>query len=77
MFFHIDETGNTGNDLFNKDQPRFGYGDLSSRMNVDAIGVDLHRKMLQAVKSTELHAKDLRASGIVKISDLLFKLQDK
>ena len=77
MFFHIDETGNTGNDLFNKDQPRLGYGVLSSRMNVDAIGVDLHRKMLQAVKSTELHAKDLRASGIVKISDLLFKLQDK
>ncbi|PPU45488.1 hypothetical protein XarbCFBP7697_06535 [Xanthomonas arboricola] len=77
MFFHIDETGNTGNDLFNKDQPRLGYGVLSSRMNVDAIGVDLHKKMLQAVKSTELHAKDLRASGIVKISDLLLKLQDK
>ncbi|MGD6581378.1 DUF3800 domain-containing protein [Xanthomonas citri pv. citri] len=77
MFFHIDETGNTGNDLFNKDQPRLGYGVLSSRMNVDAIGIDIHKKMLQRIKSTELHAKDLRTSGIVKISDLLLKLQDK
>lgn len=77
MFFHIDETGNTGNDLFNKDQPRLGYGVLSSRMNVDAIGVDLHKRMLQTIKSTEFHAKDLRTSGIVKISDLLLKLQDK
>ncbi|MEJ7874946.1 MULTISPECIES: hypothetical protein [Xanthomonas] len=77
MFFHIDETGNTGNDLFNRDQPKLGYGVISSRTNVDAIGIDLHRQMLQEIKAGELHAKDMRASGIIKVSNLLLHLQEK
>lgn len=77
MYFHIDESGNTGNDLFNPDQPKLSYGVLSSRTNVDALGIDLHRSMLRRTGRTELHAKNLREDGIVSISSELLALQEK
>lgn len=77
MYFHIDESGNTGNDLFNADQPRLSYGVISSRTNVDARGVDIHRRMLRKVGKTELHAKNLREEGIIAISEDLLALQKK
>lgn len=77
MYFHIDESGNTGNDLFNADQPRLSYGVISSRTNVEARGVDIHQRMLRKVGKTELHAKNLREDGIIAISEDLLALQKK
>lgn len=77
MYFHIDESGNTGNDLFNRDQPKLSYGVISSRTNVDALGVDIHRQMLRKAGRGELHAKNLRANGIIALAPMLDKLQDK
>ncbi|KOE97856.1 DUF3800 domain-containing protein [Stenotrophomonas geniculata] len=77
MYFHIDESGNTGNDLFNRDQPKLSYGVISSRTNVDALGVDIHRQMLRKAGRGELHAKNLRANGIIALAPMLEKLQDK
>lgn len=77
MYFHIDESGNTGNDLFNQHQPRLSYGLLSSRTNVEVLGTSLHRRMLKIISADELHAKDMGANGIKKIAKLLEEMQNK
>lgn len=77
MFFHIDESGNTGNNLFDPHQPRLGYGVLSANTNVDARGVALHRRMLQKLGVDCLHANQLKVSGLEEISTELRALQDK
>lgn len=46
MFFHIDESGNTGNILFDINQRTLSHGLLSSKLNVDLLGGNLHRKIL-------------------------------
>lgn len=77
MFFHIDESGNTGNYLFDKNQPRLSYGVLSAKTNVDALGRILHGQMLAKVGQAELHAKDLGVSKLTEIVPQLIQLQHK
>jgi uncharacterized protein DUF3800 len=77
MFFHIDESGNTGNNLFDANQPRLSYGLLSSKTNVDALGQTLHRKMLKAVDQPTLHANLLGVDRLTRIAPLLIELQEK
>lgn len=77
MFFHIDESGNTGNNLFDTSQPLLSYGVLSSRTSVDAIGHQLHKEMLSSLGVDVLHASKLGEDRIEKISKLLQKLHDK
>jgi hypothetical protein len=77
MFFHIDESGNTGNNLFDLAQPTLSYGLLSSRTNVDVRGVQLHCAMLTTLKVEVLHAADLGVERIESIAPLLIELQRK
>jgi hypothetical protein len=77
MYFHVDESGNTGNHLFDPNQPRLSYGLLSSRANVDALGQQIHRKMLRLVAADELHANDLGVGKLSLIAPLLIELQEK
>ena len=77
MFFHIDESGNTGNNLFDPQQPRLSYGLLSSRTNVDALGLGLHRAMLKKLDVPELHAAELGFGGLEEIAPLLMQLHQK
>lgn len=77
MFFHIDESGNTGNNLFDSSQPVLSYGVLSSKTNVDALGRDMHKAMLAKLGVDALHAAELGIDRIEKISPMLIKLQNK
>ena len=77
MFFHIDESGNTGNNLFDANQPLLSYGVLSSRTNVDALGRSIHGKMLTKLGVDVLHASQLGEDRIEKISSLLLQMQEK
>ena len=77
MFFHIDESGNTGMNLFDKNQPRLSYGVLSSRLNIDALGKSMHRKMTRRLGVSVLHANEMGVGGIVQIADQLYALQKK
>ncbi|MFK3845539.1 DUF3800 domain-containing protein [Stenotrophomonas sp. NPDC078853] len=76
MYFYVDESGNTGNDLFNLDQPILGYGVVSTVHNLDQAGSQLHREMLAMADRTDLHAKNMRSAGIQAIAPLLIKLHD-
>jgi hypothetical protein len=77
MFFHIDESGNTGNNLFDRNQPVLSYGLLSSTKNVDALGENIHTKMLKELGVTDLHANELGVEKLTRISKHLYALQKK
>lgn len=77
MYFHIDESGNTGNNLFDPNQPQLSYGVLSCKTNVDVLGKPYHTRMLKELGVTELHANELGVRKLTEISELLYRLQLK
>jgi len=77
MFFHIDESGNTGNNLFDENQPRLSYGLISSTTNVDALCIAEHNAIKKIIDADLIHANMLGIGGLVKIAPLLIKIQKK
>lgn len=77
MFFHIDETGNTGNNLFDNNQPQLSYGVLASLTNVDALGQALHATMLAKLGVPSLHASELGVGRLDSIARPLLALHEK
>lgn len=77
MFFHIDESGNTGNNLFDENQLRLSYGLISSVTNVDALCAAEHNAILAIIDDDLIHANILGIGGLVKIAPLLIKIQKK
>ncbi len=71
MFFYIDESGNSGNNLFDKNQPVLSYGILSSKTNVDLMGANEHKEMLRKIGTDSIHASVLKFAGLVEIADEL------
>lgn len=74
MYFHVDESGNTGNNLFDSAQPTLSYGVLTSRRNVDEIGIEIHKAMLSSLGVDSLHAAQLGIERIDSIVPLLTEL---
>lgn len=74
MFFHIDESGNSGNNLFDKNQPVLSYGVLSSRWDVDAHGLRDFERILGRAGVRTLHASRLGVEGLEAIGDELASL---
>src|SRR5688500_6555361 len=65
MYAYIDETGNTGNNLFDSEQPIFMSAALITKTNFDAIH---HRKIRKISRNTGndiIHANKL---GTIKIN---------
>ena len=77
MFFHVDESGNTGNNLFDTSQPTLSYGVLSSLLNVDALAPAAHAAMLRTLGVNALHANQLGVAGLTDIAPALVQLQKK
>ena len=77
MFFHIDESGNTGMNLFDENQRWLSYGVLSSKLNVDALGAAAHSEMTGRLRVDVLHANEMGVGGLAKVEDLLHALQTK
>ena len=75
MFFFIDESGNTGNNLFDASQPLLCYGTLSSRLNPDILAASAHAAMLRKLDVTCLHANELGFSRLTEIAPDLIGLQ--
>lgn len=75
MHFYVDESGHTGANLFDPDQPMLYYGVLSSKLNVDAIAELPLQAMRKTMGVDRLHANVLGNGGLVKILPNLIKLQ--
>lgn len=77
MFFFVDESGHTGTNLFDENQPIFHYGVLSAKTNLDLLAA---QEMVRARKRCgveRLHAAELGLGGLVEISEHLIKIQKK
>lgn len=77
MFFFTDESGNTGNNLFDDSQPTLSYGVLSSVTNPDVLSASIHNKMLRKLGVSQLHANELGEQGLASIGELLYLNQKK
>jgi len=77
MFFHVDESGNTGNNLFDENQPRLSYGLLSSTTNVDALCKRQFKAIQRIIDDERIHANILGVGGLVEIAPLLIEIQEK
>lgn len=77
MFFYVDESGHTGTNLFDENQPFLYYGVLSSKLNVDVLA----RKSLLSLRSRlgveRLHAAELGNGRLVEIIDEITRLQKR
>jgi hypothetical protein len=72
VFFYVDESGNSGNNLFDHDQKVLSYGVLSSESNVDERAAEKFAAMLNKVAMPTLHANKLKFEGLRPIgADLL------
>lgn len=77
MFLHIDESGNTGNNLFDQNQPVLSYGVLSSRWNVDAHAKKQHQAILETLGTDSIHANQLGPVGLEQIAEHLVELHQQ
>lgn len=76
MFFYIDESGNSGNNLFDENQPVLYYATLYSPINLNK-----NNKLIQEIRNLRinfqvdrLHAKDIGYEKLSKISGILENL---
>ncbi len=74
MFAYIDETGNTGKNLFDSEQPTFTYGVLITRIDFDAAYSDLMSGLAQYVGQDSLHASELGIKRLEPIAQKLLKI---
>ncbi len=77
MFFYVDESGHTGTNLFDENQPILYYGVLSSKINIDILADKQLSAMRKKLEVSRLHANELGNGGIIQIVDDLISLQKK
>lgn len=66
-----DETGNTGNNLFDSGQPDFWTGTLVSRTDIETEGTSVHAECLRLTGAKELHGSALGLGKIEKCAEIL------
>jgi hypothetical protein len=69
MYFHVDESGHTGTNLFDEDQPILYYGVLSSKFNIDNQAEKELSVLRKRLGVQRLHASELGNGGLVQIVD--------
>lgn len=77
MFFYIDESGNTGSHLFDKNQPVLYYGVLSSQKDLDISARETIEEARKISGSQRLHASRMGVAGLASISQHLIALQEE
>ena len=77
MFFFVDESGHTGTNLFDENQPILYYGVLSAKTNIDVLAGSEIRKARKRKGVERLHASELGLGGLVEISEHLIAIQKK
>lgn len=77
MHFYVDESGHTGPNLFDPEQPMLYYGVLSSKVNVDVLAEDKLKRLRAQLGVSRLHAAELGNGGLIQIVDELCNIQSK
>jgi len=77
LYFYVDESGHTGTNLFDENQPVLYYGILSSKVNLDVLAESELSILRARLGVKRLHASELGNGGLVQIVDDLINLQKK
>lgn len=77
MYFYVDESGQTGLNLFDNAQPFLYYGVLRSKLNLDVLAEKDLRPLRKKLNVKRLHAAELGNGRLVEISDELNDLKKK
>jgi len=71
MYCYVDESGNTGANLFDPDQPVLYYGLITSKTNLDVTAEPLLRAARAKLNVERLHANEL---GVRRLSEIALSL---
>ena len=86
MYFYVDESGHTGPNIFDEQQPMLYYGSLSSHVNLDLVaktrleGLGSHActRTNSAMAGSQPSAKTFTTSNVGSIYGLMyFELQSR
>ncbi|WP_150538178.1 DUF3800 domain-containing protein [Actinobacillus vicugnae] len=77
MYFYIDESGHSGTNLFDPNQPYLYYGILNSKFDLDNIAKQDILKLQNKLSVNELHANELGNGKLIKIIDDLEHIYQK
>lgn len=74
MYFYIDESGHSGTNLFDQQQPYLYYGIISSPLDLDALAKQDILNLKNILSVNELHANKLGNKELIKIITDLEKI---
>ena len=77
MFFYVDESGNTGLNLFDTSQPDLLYGLLSSKVNLDVLAEPHLQALRKRFGVSRLHATELGIGRLSTAAPILLDLVRK
>ncbi|TMO82004.1 hypothetical protein CWC16_02430 [Pseudoalteromonas sp. S3776] len=77
MYFYVDESGQTGLELFDDNQPFLYYGVLSSEFNLDELSLPHVERLRNNLGVERLHAAELGNGRLVTIVDDLVALKEQ
>lgn len=75
MYFYVDESGHTGSNLFDPDQPMLYYGIISSQVNIDLLAEEKLKRLRRHAQVQSLHANELGNVGLTPLVEKLVSLQ--
>jgi hypothetical protein len=75
MHFYVDESGHTGPNIFDSNQPTLYYGVLSSAVNVDVLASDRLRVLRKRAGVARIHAAELGNAGLLPLVGDLAAIQ--
>lgn len=76
MYFYVDESGHSGSDLFDAQQPNLYYGVLSSPQNIDIVAEPELARLRKQVGYPRLHANELGVGRLIEIASQVQTLQE-
>lgn len=77
LFYFVDESGNTGLNLFDENQPKLYYGVLGCPANLDVIAEPLLKSLRQTLGVRRLHANELGVARLTTIAERLARFSKK
>jgi len=75
MHYYVDESGHTGTNLFDAQQPILYYGCLSSRLNLDVVAQAKVVSLRKRLGVARLHANEIGNGGLAAIANDLLDMQ--
>lgn len=68
MYAYVDETGNTGSNIFDEHQPQFLTAALISKVNIDVLEGAMLRRLANKIGKDSLHANEIGEALIDEIA---------